>query len=155
MEHWPAAGSSPGSARWIFSGRTVKVPSAPAIALAASPVSRLDVPTKPATNAVAGFSYTSAGEPVGQRQRLVLVVGDEEERDADVLLDRLQLDLHLLAQLEVERSERLVEEEELRPVHERTGERDPLALSARELRGLARLVPGQAHHLERLPHPGL
>ena len=30
---------------------------------AAAPVSRFDVPTKPATNGVAGRSYTSAGDP--------------------------------------------------------------------------------------------
>ena len=47
------------------------------------------------------------------RQRLTLVVGDEHERDADVVLDRLQLDLHLLAELEVERAERLVEQQHL------------------------------------------
>ena len=48
-------------------------------------------------------------------------------------LDRLQLDLHLLAELEVERAERLVEQEDARPVDERARQRHALALAAREL----------------------
>ena len=56
------------------------------------------------------------------------------------LLDALELDLHLLAQLEVERAERLVEEQDPGPVDERPGEGDALALAARELAGLAPLV---------------
>ena len=49
------------------------------------------------------------------------------------MLDPLQLELHLLAQLQVERAERLVEQQHLRPVDERAGERDPLLLAAGEL----------------------
>ena len=45
----------------------------------------------------------------------------------------LQLELHLLSELQVERAERLVEEQHLRPVHERARERDPLLLAAGEL----------------------
>ena len=65
------------------------------------------------------------------------------------LLDVLELDLHLLAELEVERTERLVEEQHAGPVDERAGERDALPLPAREL---ARLAPGElaeAHERER------
>ena len=62
---------------------------------------------------------------------------DVDERDPDLLLDPLQLALHLLAQLQVERAERLVEEQHLRVVDDRAGERDPLALAARELHRLA------------------
>ena len=51
------------------------------------------------------------------------------------LLDRLELDLHLLAELQVERAERLVEEQHAGPVHERPGERHALALAAGELAG--------------------
>ena len=64
-----------------------------------------------------------------------LVVGDEDERDPDLVLDRLQLDLHLLAQLQVEGAERLVEQQHLRTVDERAGQRDALALTAGELVG--------------------
>ena len=48
-------------------------------------------------------------------------------------LDRLELDLHLLAQLEVERAERLVEQQHARPVDQRARERDALPLAAGEL----------------------
>ena len=51
----------------------------------------------------------------------------------DLLLDALELDLQVLAQLEVQRAERLVEQQHARPVDQRSGERDALALAAREL----------------------
>jgi len=60
-------------------------------------------------------------------------MGDVDEGDPDLPLDPLQLDLHVLPELEVERPERLVEEQDLRMVDDRAGERDPLALAAREL----------------------
>ena len=50
-------------------------------------------------------------DPVAHRQRLLLVVRHEDEGDADVALDRLELDLHLLAQLEVQGAERLVQQQ--------------------------------------------
>ena len=83
-------------------------------------------------------------QPVAQRQRLVLVVGDDDERDADLALNRLELDLHLLAQLEVERAERLVEQQHARPPDQGTGQRHALTLAARQLRGPARRLVGRA-----------
>ena len=88
---------------------------------------------------------------------------DVDERDADVVLDRLQLELHLLAELEVERAERLVEQQHLRLVHKRAGERDPLLLTTGELARLALAHPLQADDLQhrldtptqRLPAHGL
>ena len=55
------------------------------------------------------------GDAVGQGERLLLVVGDEDEGDADAALDLAQLDLHLLAQLLVERPQRLVQQQHLGP----------------------------------------
>ena len=75
---------------------------------------------------------------------------DVDEGDPDVALDLLELDLHLLAQLQVERAERLVEQQDARAVDDRARERDALALAARELGRLAVAVAGQADHLERL-----
>ena len=77
-------------------------------------------------------------------------MGDEDERDADLALDRLELDLHLLAQLQVEGAERLVEQQHLGPVDEGPGQRDALALAAGELVGLAAAVAGQPDRSERL-----
>jgi hypothetical protein len=65
-------------------------------------------------------------DPVAHRQRLLLVVGDVDEGDADVALDPLQLDLQFLTQFQVQGPERLVEEEDLRQVDQRPGERHPL-----------------------------
>ena len=49
---------------------------------------------------------------VGHDQRFLLVVGDDDEGDADLVLQALQLHLHGAAQLLVERAERLVEQQQ-------------------------------------------
>ena len=87
-------------------------------------------------------------DPVRHRHRLFLVVRDVDEGDPDVVLDRLQLELHLLAQLQVERAERLVEQQHARLVHERAGQRDALLLAARELARLALLETREADEVE-------
>ena len=92
------------------------------------------------------------GDPVGHRERLLLVVRHVDERDADLALDPLELDLHLLAQLEVERAERLVEQQQRRPVHERPRQRDALAHAARELRGPVLGPVAERDEIERLGH---
>ena len=76
-------------------------------------------------------------DPVAHRERFLLVVRHVDERDADLALDPLELDLHLLAELQVERAERLVEQEHLGLVDDRARERDALALPARQLHRLA------------------
>ncbi len=91
------------------------------------------------------------GDAIGHRHRFFLVVGHEDERDPDLLLDPFQLDLHLLAQLQVECAERLVEQEDGRPVDERPGERDPLGLPTRDLGRLAAL---EARQFDELEHVG-
>ena len=80
-------------------------------------------------------------------------MGDVDERDPDLVLDPLELELHLLAQLEVERAERLVEQEHPRVTDDRARERDPLLLAAGQLARLAGLPPGEADELEDLGHP--
>ena len=90
------------------------------------------------------------GEAIGHRERLLLIVRHVDERDPDLALDRLELDLHLLPELEVERAERLVEQQYPRPVHDRARERDALPLPAGELRRLAVAVASEPDHLERL-----
>ena len=74
------------------------------------------------------------GDAVAHRQRLVLVVGDVDERDPERLLDALELDLQVHAQARVERAERLVEQQHRRLEHERARQRDALLLAAGELR---------------------
>ena len=75
---------------------------------------------------------------------------DVDERDPDLVLDALELELHLLAELEVERAERLVEQQHARVVDERARERDALLLPARELARLAALAAREVDELEDL-----
>ena len=75
---------------------------------------------------------------------------DVHEREADLGLDPLELELHLAAQLEVERAERLVEQQHLGTVDDRAGQRDALLLAAGELRGLAVGEVAELDQLERV-----
>ena len=56
---------------------------------------------------------------------------DVDEADADALLQALQLDLHLLSELLIERGERLIKQQNSRVKDERAGKRDSLLLPAR------------------------
>ena len=60
-------------------------------------------------------------------------MGDVDEGQADLLLDALELDLHLPAQLEVEGTERLVEEQDVGPVDQGPRQRDALLHATGEL----------------------
>src|SRR5207244_11187 len=77
-----------------------------------------------------------------------------------IALQRLQEDLHLLPQLQVEGTERLVEQQYRRRVDDRARERDPLALPSRKLDRPAGGDVGEADTLEdgrrhgRPPGPG-
>ncbi len=73
------------------------------------------------------------GDAIRHRHRLFLVVGHVDEGDPDLLLDALELDLHLLAQLEVERTERLVEEQHRGLVDQGARQGDALRLATRDL----------------------
>ena len=87
----------------------------------------------------------------GHAHRLFLVVRHHQEGDADALLDAHQLEARLLAQLAVERGQRLVEQQQLRLLDERAGQRDALPLAAREL---ARPARGEAAELDEIEHRG-
>ena len=87
------------------------------------------------------------GDAVAHRHRLDLVVRDVERRRRQA---RLQLDdvgPRLHAQRGVEVRQRLVHQEDEGLAHDGPGQRDPLALAARELR---RLAPEQRAEAERL-----
>ena len=84
-------------------------------------------------------------------QRLLLVVGDEDQGDAELLLQLLQLELHLLAQLAVERAERLVAQAAPRgSITMRAGQRDALLLAAGELAGRRSSSPVSSTWRQRL-----
>ena len=95
------------------------------------------------------------GDAVRHGQRFFLVVGDEDEGDAGLVLQRLQLDLHLLAQLIVERGKRLVEQQHLRLRRERAGERNALLLTAGDLTGASVGKLLHAHEFQHLGNAGV
>ena len=80
-----------------------------------------------------GAAVAHDHDAVGERQRLVLAVGDEEGGDPQPLLQVAHLLAQALAQVLVEAGEGLVEEQDLRLEHEGAGERHPLLLAAGEL----------------------
>ncbi len=92
-------------------------------------------------------------DPVGHGQGFLLVVRHVDEGRPQLGLDPLQLELHLLPQLDVERPERLVEQERGRAVDERAGEGDALLLAAGELPRLALLEPFEPDDAEHLFDP--
>jgi hypothetical protein len=59
-----------------------------------------------------------------------LIVGDVDEGDPDLALDVLELQLHLLPELQIQRPERLIEEQHRRPVDEGARQCHPLPLPA-------------------------
>ena len=67
---------------------------------------------------------------------------------------RLELDLHLLAQLEVEGAERLVEQQHPGPVHQGPGQGDPLPLAAGQLPRPPAAEPLEPDRGQRLLRPG-
>jgi len=60
-------------------------------------------------------------------------VGDVDEGDAGAALQRAQFGAHVLAQLQIQRRQRLVEQQHLGLHRQRAGDRHPLALAARQL----------------------
>ena len=89
-------------------------------------------------------------DPVAHGERFLLVVRDEDERHAELVLKRLELHLEILAQPGVESCERLVEQEHARTQDQRAGQGHPLLLAAGELVRLALLEAGESHALEHL-----
>jgi hypothetical protein len=87
---------------------------------------------------------------VGKRERLLLIVRDVDERDAELALQALELDLHLLAQLQIERGQRLVQQQYVRPVHEGARQRDTLLLAPAQLRRIAAAHLGKVDEVEKL-----
>ena len=95
------------------------------------------------------------GDAVRQRKRLFLIMGDENEGDADRLLQRSQLQLHLLPQFLVESAQWLVEQQHLGPLDQRPGKGHALAFAARKLGRAAPGVAGQLDQAQRLLHLGV
>src|SRR5690606_7280208 len=88
-------------------------------------------------------------ETVGQFQRFLLVVGDEDGGVAGALVDFAQPFAQFTPHLGIERAEGLVEEENARFDGQGLGQRHALALAAGQLVGIAPFEPGQLHQVEQ------
>ena len=86
---------------------------------------------------------------VGERQRLVLVVGHEHRRRLGPGEHVGDVAAQVDAQRRVERGERLVEQHQRRADRERAGERDPLLLAAGQLVRMPVAEPGEPDQLEQ------
>ena len=86
-------------------------------------------------------------DAVGEAHRLDLVVGDVDGGRALLQVQALDLGAHLLAQLGVERADRLVHQHRLGPAHQRAPDRHALHVAARQRR---RLLAEQMRDLERI-----
>jgi len=93
--------------------------------------------------------------PVGELERLLLVVSDEESGRADLELDAPDLVPEPRPDLGVEGGERFVEEQHLGLDRQRPGQRDPLLLAARELVRETVREGGEADQLQHLAGPAL
>ena len=71
------------------------------------------------------------GHAVRHGQGLGLVVGDVDEGQPELAVQFLEFELHVLAQLLVQRTQRLVHQHQLRVKHQGAGQRHTLLLAAR------------------------
>ena len=90
-------------------------------------------------------------DPLRHDHSFVLIMRDENESRAELALHADQLELRLLAQLAVERGERFVEQQQLRPSRQRAGQRDALLLAAGKL---VRLACAIGFELDKPQHLG-
>ena len=84
-------------------------------------------------------------DPVRERRRVAHVVRDDERREPQIDQEVLELGADDRAGVGVERGQRLVEEQDLRPARQGASERDPLALAAGDGR---RTHPGEVPDAE-------
>ena len=94
-------------------------------------------------------------DAVAERHRLGLVVRDVDRRRGEPRLQLGDVGAHLDAQLGIEVRERLVHQVDARLAHDRPPHRHPLALSARQLPGLALEELGQPEQRGDLAHARL
>ena len=87
-------------------------------------------------------------DAIGDGQRLLLVVGDEQRRDPEIGLDAADLVAQARSNLGVERAQRLIEQQHRRFDRQRPRQRHPLLLAARELMRVLRRLVGELNEFE-------
>src|SRR5581483_12253127 len=91
--------------------------------------------------------------PVSQLERVPLIVGHQNGGDSKLMMNVLQALPELDPGLQIERAERLIEQEDLRLIGKRARHRDPLLLAAGELRRIALSEAGQADQFQKAVDP--
>ena len=81
-------------------------------------------------------------------------MGDVHKRNVHLPLQAFQLQLHLLAQLQVQRAQRLVQQQHAGLVHQTAGDGHTLLLAAGQLVDAAALVAFQTHRFQHFQHLG-
>ena len=89
---------------------------------------------------------------IAQGECFFLIVSNIDKGDSERLMHFLQLHLHILAHLEVKSRQRFVQQEHFRFVHDSSGNRDTLLLSAGKGIHITVLIIGHSYHLEGLLH---
>ena len=77
------------------------------------------------------------------------MMGDANEGDPYLLLNRFQLQLHLLAKLLIQCAQRLIQQDDRRTVDQRASQGHALLLPARELRRVPIVFVRQLDHVQR------
>ena len=81
-------------------------------------------------------------------------MGDVDKGHAQAAVQRAKFNLHVLAQLLVQRAQRFVHQHQLRVEHQRARQRHTLLLAARKLRRQACAHAAELHHVNRARHLG-
>ena len=94
------------------------------------------------------FALAHDHDGIGHAQGFFLVVGDENKGDPGGLLNLLQFLLHILAQLQVQRTQRLVQKQNLGFIHQRPGNGDTLLLTAGQAGNTTVGKAGEHDHIQ-------
>ena len=84
---------------------------------------------KSATNAFFG-AFVHNHDGIRHGQGFLLIMGHIYKSNAHLLLDTLQLNLHILSELQIQRPQGFVQKKDLWTVYQRPGNGHPLLLSA-------------------------
>ena len=101
------------------------------------------------------MAFLHNGDPVGDGQRLLLVVGDIDGCDAQPPLQFLDDGTHLHPELGVQVGKRLIHQQHAWLNDKGPGQGHPLLLAAGQLAGLALCQMGNLYQLQGLVHLGL
>ena len=89
---------------------------------------------------------------IAHGERFALIVRDKDETDSYFALNALKFDLHCFAKLQVECSQRLVQQQCTWVINQRARKSDTLLLPARQLSWFSVSKLGKTHDLQHLHH---